>query len=1535
MAALKQKARVARRATLTGLGWRLGATRTGRNDMNRFESRQTRSWLAAGLLAAAILMGCAQDVGTIDRTQHNIVRKADILGKEFYYRTTVLTTPFSSAYSTIGDQGRLERGVFEVQEDYLHFFRTYEWKEGSEHFGAKSDTDTPLLDANGQPVTYDACVDRAGRIFALEDCGSHGGTIQKVPVWVYRGSPLASFPIESHFDTIWSYNPTTGERTNVKVEDTSDRQWFEREFMRVHWGNGEVLNYSRLMLMGLRQEYPETVDIAPWADPTAEVSNPGTSLLRGFTIYKGEADQPRYQPKTKLRAVDGNPAETTIEYMDFVSHWVLPAPTIFYEYWNENVPLCWFYPWYAGGIFECASEELAVRTSFLEVPRDDRYASVDYDDTMLEKFGYYRAERQYYDRVWDSTYHGQIQKAFLHPIWQAGRDDAGKRIPMAQRTPQPIVYYLSEGYPRELVDESVELAHQWSEPFETIVAHYKGAQWWSGVSGLTADNAAMFLLCENNDAEAQAALDGGATFFAPGETPGPQVNGVAWHGIQGQPGFHPLCQDMADVKYNGDLRYNQLHAVVPPLMNGLLGFGPPSADPLTGRIVSANAYNYLGTMRQYADSTMDVIETMVGVRNIAEYTSGRYIREDQKVKRAAIETNDGAITTPEAMAMAAAMVTPAVHARVTTLGIEKSDVDWAQARLSIIKANPGLNRMLVDDSVRMLFRDPTVGLGGAGLDARTLARMSPANWAHAEGFRRNMKFKLAAAERGIDLLGFADPAIGGYIEEYRQKFDQAVCAHFADKGSEYLFDYAVFDDVKVDADSATGRCATEGERDQQGWTCTFLDHGAYQGNFWVNTCTTAKLMAQIRRRIIDDEYLDSRAYWGPDALYTDSRDPLVSRTQLEMRRLLAELRSGYVAEIFQKMYLAIAIHEVGHNLGLRHNFTASTDALNYPREYWELKAGVVPGSGGQTFAGGVYKPSTDAYLWQRETKTQQARNLRQLQSASIMDYGAKFNSEFEGVGHYDQAAIKFGYGNLVETFRSAPKNLQQFYDRGYLRSPQEGAPFNTGVEYKGADKMEELFKRVHYTQLPNAFGEDDSALDAMYDRVDVEWQNLTEAQQEVPYRYCEGDRIGADPLCWTRDSGADAFEIVTNEMDDHESYDWFVYGYGHDSTLFWPENYYNRVRSSYWVGKIQYQWWALNYAYFNHNDWWANGPGKGRGPAGEDLPWHMDKNGGLSMTLAAGAAYDKIAGAFGRPIEGQFGYNRRTNRYEAVQDLNPEGLVNQFRVYEDDGARPMYAGWSNEGYDIYPIHAGAIYDRMAAFEMLTDPTTWFFGIDDVADTTRFRVSFYTMFPEPMLKLLGGLMTGEVEGYGWCVPLDERGTPMQKNGRYQLRQRSVLWEPSCEDHEIPLDPEGDYTFPTTKYRIPMLAAYFGMSLMITDYDRSFMDVSRIFLEGHGSAVELPDGVEVAKFEHPFTGKIYVAYKSGLEDEYTPAWYLIQEANRALDAFRLPNGTIDTARLAASYERSDLEFATGKLELVRAMHQLYDYSQEGAQAQGGGY
>jgi hypothetical protein len=168
----------------------------------------------------------------------------------------------------------------------------------------------------------------------------------------------------------------------------------------------------------------------------------------------------------------------------------------------------------------------------------------------------------------------------------------------------------------------------------------------------------------------------------------------------------------------------------------------------------------------------------------------------------------------------------------------------------------------------------------------------------------------------------------------------------------------------------------------------------------------------------------------------------------------------------------------------------------------------------------------------------------------------------------------------------------------------------------------------------------------------------------------------------------------------------------------------------------------------------------------------------------------------------------------------------------------------------------------------------------------------------------------------------------KKAQYvKLRKPEELDDPDFCSNGRFLDPEEvDYDFPTTWYRIPMLAAYYGMSLMINNYDRRFMDTTRIFLKGHEDAIDIPVETPKVEFTDPMTGKVYVAYKMGDDNTFDTAWYLVNTAKTLFEEF----GTLEEIQEEYSHGGSnELQRMVGLLELIRGLHKLYDYTDLGVQ------
>ena len=157
-------------------------------------SKLFRFWIA---LLAFVALGCAEERAPIDRTQPNSIKKAYFAG-EWYYQRTVVDVPASSGFTFVGNSGEMEKIKFDLQEGFLYVRRTTEFIKNADDKNAKGNK--------------------------------------------FSGEVVGAFRVLSHFDIRHAYNSTTGEEMNVLEENSFDRPWYEREYVRVDWSNNLVHN---------------------------------------------------------------------------------------------------------------------------------------------------------------------------------------------------------------------------------------------------------------------------------------------------------------------------------------------------------------------------------------------------------------------------------------------------------------------------------------------------------------------------------------------------------------------------------------------------------------------------------------------------------------------------------------------------------------------------------------------------------------------------------------------------------------------------------------------------------------------------------------------------------------------------------------------------------------------------------------------------------------------------------------------------------------------------------------------------------------------------------------------------------------------------------------------------------------------------------------------------------------------------------------------------------------------------------------------
>ena len=1270
--------------------------------------RTLRWMLAVAALGAVggVAPGCGDLQPPVNQVQAGALEKSVFAG-EWYFQQTVIDTPYSS-FTFVGNQGDMERIRWEVQENFLLGRRSYEYIANSEVGGLSGPQ-------------------------------------------ALQGAIVAAYRIQSHFDIRRQYNPVTGEETNVITENIFDRPWYERQFMRVDWSQNLSTGSDLFMFDRLFGGVMAT----PVAYSSTDPSSP---------------DAPRFERDTS----------NSVHYMDITNRVFLTPEMV--EIWGMRLPGCLLANFINSANLDCHEHEIGVRNSFLRVDEAARdYQPFVYDGDHMERFGYFTTERAGYNRQYGTVDGERFHFAERHNLWMqshkrqpgvdgrpgalvscledadcadgrgslcdldlaralrttdsTGRYQGACTIPYRERTPRPMVYY-HPGLPDVLWGDAVGFSDDWNTAFVNVVSSLR-EQECLATEGLPEDcinerdrpdALNMYIACRSpvalNDAEA--------------------------------------CGRRGMVINPGDLRYSQTPYVNDPHLAAPLGYGPHSADPLTGEVIMANAYVYGAGVDTIASFGRDLIRLLDGDIDIDQVADGGTVQawlDQQRIQGAGQERT---------------AMQHAVHIDGHNLDEVIGGMDFSNTRMG---GRP-------EASEGPASRWDAQRLNSSNIDPRTAVADSRRRLGNAGAYGSpTSAYSRLALLRGTDIE--------------RQMVESAPEVLMAANLDPNSIGAELSPDMINAASVITGL-----NNDRQDALRHYLDMVNAESCLLDASFADASLLGLARavRRAADNGEVIN--WYGVEYPILDEA---------------GELDWNLVrAMLIHPIYHAVTAHEIGHTVGLRHNFMGSFDAVNYDPRYWELRND------------GDMAPR----LWDPISEAELNGRILENSTSSVMDYGVNFIvTDANGLGHYDHAAIKMGYGDLVEVFTNA-------------RNPQDVATWNWGQtdwlgpilpsSFQGGGTL--AFRS--YTDWPAVIG----SVDALQERADVPYSTTVpdeflagfagsstryrapDGRPMVPYMFGTDDNADLGPDNMRYDQGADVYETIQSISDNYWN--------------FYPFSHFRRQRIGFSAGGVagrssgRYfnKLTSANQIYALYRPIFTDIFGL----AEDDSFWTREDGFG-AWTGATGVAFSLLARVATAPEPGSYVSTRRPDGSTVFEPGQGSTLSPGIRVNALDG-RFTETTWNFDNGFYWRDQlerVGFTYDKVSAFMALTDSTANFVGRDTDADVRRYQLSFATTFGPAITNLFRGVM-----GEDWTTIGPRFGPPV--SGRSPDLVYPTPAELAAGGTTItaaPINPAAGFT-------IQLYASVFGMAYLPETYDQDFLNRARIWADGSDEAIGIPDADTVS-------------------------------------------------------------------------------------------
>jgi len=618
------------------------------------------------------------------------------------------------------------------------------------------------------------------------------------------------------------------------------------------------------------------------------------------------------------------------------------------------------------------------------------------------------------------------------------------------------------------------------------------------------------------------------------------------------------------------------------------------------------------------------------------------------------------------------------------------------------------------------------------------------------------------------------------------------------------------------------------------------------------------LRSQAVRQAISEREDKMRAF-GYD--FADFADEGLVQRALALAAKLPNADPEVIRQQLRKdIFLAVTLHEVGHNMGLRHNFRASFDSMNYFPEYWQLRtngvtdthkyvglnAGAVRTDG--TYGGtdctgpkaGKLRPryidcpggatSVSEVTGNAGGGKQLPGGIREYQYSSIMDYGAEFNSDLMGLGLYDKAAMKFSYAGqgYVEVFTAAKTDQNSQLAFASLSTFQNAFGFPSPLNAFGT-----TLSSINYTTYPDLFN--NGAADIMA-RKDVAYSDVmlqgpggvlladVDGNPVVPYFFCSDEFVG-NLTCQRFDSGADAFEQATDLISRYENF-YLLNDFKRDRYTFHTSiAYKDRIASRYMdILREQLTWYALLRADFT--DFF-----------GDDTAFFASEDGWGSFTQGVSEGFDMLGRVLTRPGAGTYQFvsagqstDYPIDYYKHSSDTTtPGGTGGGVTVGLIDG-KFIDTTWdfNNCGYywaDECQTRIGYFIDKTVAMDVLSQSQAYFTGRDTSTDVRKYAIGYILPFKTQIQEKIGALLAGD---YASLAPrIDKAPPPSGQTTPVKMPSWTLNQATPVAGTEGVLDP-------ATGFTMQLYAGVYGLSAFPTTFDQSFINTTQIFVIGNGEA-----------------------------------------------------------------------------------------------------